>query len=811
MTFQLEIGQDAFDGYPVTARSPQGNLATGRFELSGPMPTIAALRDLLGRLTHALISSSAGLRRQTSPEEQVVQSMGAAMFDALPEPVRELLTASLDKAETSGDALRVMLLVHPPELAHLPWEFLYDPGQDDYLFLGHHLVRHLPVRRAQRPLRVRPPLRVLAMVGRADRLAPQDERERLSQAMADLVASGDVEVGWVRGHRWRDLKDALRGGNDWHILHVIGHGDFDPELGEGTILFEDDHGQPYPMPASNLATLLRGRPSIRLVVLNACDTGRASAQDPFSSLAGALVRRRIPAVVAMQFPVTDRAAIEFSRSFYGALASGRRVEEGVTEARQDIRYALPGSLEWGTPVLYGHASGDPVFDISRARSVLWRPTRIRTITAQRDVNAVAFSPDGGLLALACDGRGPWLLESDGWTGQPPRRTFGASLYGVAFDPDGMWLATAGLDDVVRIWDSDTGELVLLIPHADWVSDVAFSPDGELATACGDRVARVWQLSPGGHGPRAELRRELPHGAAVRAVAFDPGGERLATACDDRIARIWDTAAGGPAAALAHPGRVFGVAFSSDGDLLATACRDGHARIWRADEREQLRELAHDGPVLDVAFSPDGRLLATASRDGKARAWEVNTGKTWLTVHHRGPVRRLAFSPDGRWLATASFDNTCQVWQFATEHTGPGPDQVEVLVDAALPSGAENELLVALAALGLSPGAPVRESPSLRSAEWLVVLTLPLGAFITAISAKLGQDVYDRLARAIRNLMAGRQSGEVIVIDPESGARVHLTADLPKGAIGKLIELDPSTVSGDVRYDRREGRWRADDS
>lgn len=811
MTFHLEIGPAASGGYQVTARSPKSEKASGAWQPPDPVRTPEALHDLLRQVPQALVTSSASLRGQLSAEEQVVQSLGAALFEALPESVRTLLTRSLDEAEADGQALRVMLLVHPAPLAQLPWEFLYDPSQDDYLFLGHHLIRHLPVRRAQRPLRVRPPLRVLAMVGRADRLAPEAERNRLNQALADLVASGQVSVEWVQGHRWRDLKETLRRGEQWHILHVIGHGDFDVAQAEGTILLEDDHGKPYPMPASTLATLLRGRPSMRLVVLNACDTGRASAQDPFSSLAGALLRRRIPAVVAMQFPVTDRAAIEFSRSFYAALARGRWVEQAVTEARQDIRYALRGTLEWGTPVLYGHATG-PVFEVSQTRDVLWRPTRMRTITAPRDVNAVAFSPDGALLALACDGRGPWLLESDGWTGAPPKRTVGASLYGVAFHPDGAWLATAGMDRAVRIWDTDNGKLLLRIPHPDWVSDVAFSPDGELATAGGDGVARVWDLLGGGLTPRTELRHELRHGAAVRAVAFDPGGERLATGCNDRTARIWHTGTGAPPHTLPHPAPVFGVAFSHDGGLLATACRDKRARIWRADRRELLREVLHDRPVLDVAFSPDGRLLATASRDCTARAWEISTGKTLLTVQHRGAVRRLAFDPDGRWLATASYDNTCQVWQFATERTEPSHGSVDVLVSSQLPAGAEDELLAALDAAGLSPNAPVREA-SVRSLDWLVLLSVPLGAFVTAISAKLGSDVYELVVRAIGNLLARHrsgESGEVILTDPGSGARVHLSPDQPRRAIAQLSELDLSQVRGDVRYDRQKGRWVTDE-
>ena len=84
---------------------------------------------------------------------------------------------------------------------------------------------------------------------------------------------------------------------------------------------------------------------------------RISGVEPFSGVATALVRAGVPAVLAMQFPISDQAAIAFSREFYRRLASGDALETAVTEGRLLISRRDPESLEWATPVLYLRAEG----------------------------------------------------------------------------------------------------------------------------------------------------------------------------------------------------------------------------------------------------------------------------------------------------------------------------------------------------------------------------------------------------------------------------------------------------------------------
>jgi hypothetical protein len=150
----------------------------------------------------------------------------------------------------------------------------------------------------------------------------------------------------------------------WHIFHFIGHGGFDPDSG-GLIVLADEAGRRQDLPALSLARLLDGHRWLKIVLLNSCEGARGSESDIFSSTAAQLVRRGIPAVLAMQYEITDQAAIEFARSFYEGVADGLAVDAAVAHARESLSLALPQTVEWGTPVLYMRSPDGALFNIAR--------------------------------------------------------------------------------------------------------------------------------------------------------------------------------------------------------------------------------------------------------------------------------------------------------------------------------------------------------------------------------------------------------------------------------------------------------------
>jgi len=362
--FDLTIRKGSRRKYPVTVRSPEGEEV--QEEMRFPFDK-GKLENKLLALENALFRSGRGRRRIRSQEEQTVQDFGQSLFEAL--LVREVRTCyemSLREARQQNKGLRLKLTIQPSELAGVPWEFLYDSRQGDFLCLSSKtpIIRHLEVSQALEQLCVRPPLNILGMVASPldlDVLDVEHEKRLVEEATKDLQANGLVNLTWLEGQTWRDLQQAMRRGS-WHIFHFIGHGDFDPSSDEGRIALSDEAGSKRLLKATHLARLLDAHDDLRLVLLNSCEGARGSEGDPFSSTAATLVRRGVPAVVAMQYEISDEAAIEFSRNFYGAVADGLPVDAAVANARTAVSMDSP--LEWGTPVLYMRSPDGRIFDIS---------------------------------------------------------------------------------------------------------------------------------------------------------------------------------------------------------------------------------------------------------------------------------------------------------------------------------------------------------------------------------------------------------------------------------------------------------------
>jgi Tol biopolymer transport system component len=365
LDFELEVSPDPSSGYRVTVlRSPAGE-ATGSMRL--PFDSLA-LQNRLQALQIALLRSGGTRRRVDSPEVETVRRFGEELFRALfSGDILGRLEVSRSEARQREQGVRLKLRFTSPELAALPWEYLYDPHRGDFLALSvaTPLVRYIPMAQPMDPLIVTPPLRILGMVVSPKDLPELDterERQRIEVAVADLREQGLVELEWLPKGTWRELQHALRR-PPWHIFHFVGHGSFDEIRAEGNILLVDERGRAQRLSAMDLGRLLGDHEPMRLALLNACEGAKGDSLDVFSSTAAVLVRRGTPAVVAMQYEITDEAAVEFSRAFYEAVADGMPVDASLSEARKAVAFAIPNTLEWGTPVLYMRAPDGVLFRI----------------------------------------------------------------------------------------------------------------------------------------------------------------------------------------------------------------------------------------------------------------------------------------------------------------------------------------------------------------------------------------------------------------------------------------------------------------
>ncbi len=667
LDFELEIGLGTGETYPVLARAPGGEVPA---ELRLPVP-LAELDRQLVVIRGAVLASSAVTRRLPTGDEQPVRQLGQQLFEALiADDVRGLYVASSQRARERGGTLRLVLRVRPPELARLPWEFLFDPGRQDYLGLSVPLVRYPEVLAARQPLHVEPPLRILGMSARPDDqhlLQADKEQRRLRAALTDLQRDGLAELGWVAGQSYGDLEAVMDRG-PWHVLHFVGHGGYDRVAEEGTLALADDAGHTDRVGADDLSRLLADHHTLRLVVLNACDTARGGASDAFSSTAAALMRRGIPAVVAMQFEISDAAAVRFAQTLYQNVAKRLPVDTGVMRARRALRLAKKDTLEWGTPVLYLRAADARIFDATvprprrcqdevavpdgsdlydQALTAFWTEQWDQAVALLRQVLAQRQDHPDAAAKLEQAHRGQlasrYISHAVGHPEAVQTVQHGDAVHAVVFSPDGRRLATVGRDRTARIWDISSGAQLVRLTHDNAVGAVAFSRNGRrLVTASTGRTARVW------------------------AVALSPDGRRLATASADRTARVWDVTSAALLGMFTHDKAVRGVVFSGAGRRLATVSGEGTVRVWDVAGDRLLARFTVDGPVRGIAFTPRGQRLATAGGEQTARVWDATSGAQLAEITHDDRVEGVAFSPCGHRLATASRDGTARIWALDDE-------------------------------------------------------------------------------------------------------------------------------------------------
>jgi hypothetical protein len=348
LDFELEIGGGP-GTYHVTARSPQGEVRA-QAQIALTTEEIAAIGALTG----------IGVRRSA-------RTIGQKLFDDLFKgTVRDLFGRTQAQAQQQRRAgVRVRLAVLAADLAGIPWELLYDPAAANHLSLVHAtpLVRTIPVLQPLEPIAAATPLKLLGMVSRPTGVPgpdPEKQLQRLAGWLKPLEDAGRVTATCI-GPTWSDLQQALQTGT-WHLFYFLGHGGFDEDNHEGFIALTDANGDEERAYATDIGSLLANHDSLRLVQLVSCDGSTSGVEDVFSSTAATLIQRGVPAVLAMQRPISDEAAAELTRVFYTSLANGLPVDVAVVEARIALR-RFQNSAEWATPTLFLRAKDAVLFDM----------------------------------------------------------------------------------------------------------------------------------------------------------------------------------------------------------------------------------------------------------------------------------------------------------------------------------------------------------------------------------------------------------------------------------------------------------------
>jgi hypothetical protein len=300
------------------------------------------------------------------PHGDELVNLGKDLFDTLfPGRLRRLY--DIARAAQPDGHINLVFTSMISWLADVPWQFAYDSERKNFLATSEvNFTRNVYTAIPADRIPVRPQLRILVVVAQPlglAHLSVEQETEVIRSGFRRLIDDGLGEVDVLLNATPDVLHRTLEVARAYDVLHFIGHGEYDQQARIGSLIFENEEGAVQALDSQVLQQVVCRR-DIRLMFLNACETGKGGPTDFNRGVAPALVAAGVPAVVANQFSVLDISATAFARHFYWVLAQGRTIGDAAREARVAVNYSISGeAIDWAVPVVFARNPADRLTEV----------------------------------------------------------------------------------------------------------------------------------------------------------------------------------------------------------------------------------------------------------------------------------------------------------------------------------------------------------------------------------------------------------------------------------------------------------------
>ena len=290
--------------------------------------------------------------------DELLKTLGKQLYQALfPNDINAQFHETISSAQANQyGVVHLRLRFESPELAALPWEFLYYEENNTFLANDKKVVlsRYIDVPEQKRDIKAANQLlKILLVISTPTDLPTLDatgEENLIREALKEHIETGLMELNVLTEATIRNIRRKLDE-ESYNVFHFIGHGVF--KNNKSNIALVDEDGKAYLLDDESFANFFLGDHNLGLIVLNCGQSGTLPANQAFARTVINLVQRGIPAVVAMQHEISDSTAKLFADEFYSYLAQGESVDAAIQKTRNAISQEVGlDRRDFATPVIY---------------------------------------------------------------------------------------------------------------------------------------------------------------------------------------------------------------------------------------------------------------------------------------------------------------------------------------------------------------------------------------------------------------------------------------------------------------------------